>query len=343
MHKRMLHQWIVIVLAGGLIATLVPAQAPATHGSRRRAEQPLGPASHESSASSTTHLTSTRARASGSDPNRTARGKRYIRNPLIGGRRCRHELDEGRLPPARGGPVSQWTRVTVLWVLVALVLLMALTFPFTFFFDVHLTPFGFMYSYFWAFPQAAIVYAVGFRLRAPWTSTVLMGVQGILGAPVDYYFDWVVQRNLIEGWYAALYIPLFLAVGLIADLSLAYLRPDRFPVRASLLSAFLFTGATLGAWILASVLLYPWNGSFDGTWLQYGYFLIPYALATGALGGYVGYGFARDFDSFVAEAPFMPAAPAAEKKEEKKKEEKKEEEKVSEEEAAAGLGALFGL
>jgi len=179
-------------------------------------------------------------------------------------------------------------------VLVAFVLLMVLTFPFTFFFDVHLTPFGFMYAYFWAFPQAAILYAVAFRLRAPGTSTVLMGAQGIIGAPVDYYFDWVVQRNLVDGWYAALYIPLFFAVGLVADLSLARLRPFSFPVRASLLSAFLFTAATLAAWALAMVSLYPWNGLLEDTWLRYGYFLIPYALATGALGGYVGYGLARD-------------------------------------------------
>lgn len=207
-------------------------------------------------------------------------------------------VDEGRLPPARGGPGTRWTRGTILWVLVAFVLLMILTFPFTFFFDVHLTPFGFMYSYFWAFPQAAILYAVAFRLRAPWTSTVLMGAQGIVGAPIDYYFDWVAQRNLVEGWYAVLYIPLFLAVGLVADLTLRFLQPERFPVRASVLSALLFTAATLAGWVLATVALYRWGGSFADTWLGYGYFLIPYALATGALGGYVGHGIARDVRAF---------------------------------------------
>lgn len=169
-----------------------------------------------------------------------------------------------------------------------------LTFPFTYFFDTDLTPYGFMYAYFWALPQAVIVYFVAFRLRARGSSTILFGLQGIVGAPVDYYLDWVVQQNLIGPLYALLYVPLFFLVGAVADVSLMWLRPESRPGRASTISAFAFTSAVLAMWTLATVSFYPWPGTFEGSWLMYGDFLIPYALATGALGGYVGFSLARD-------------------------------------------------
>lgn len=188
---------------------------------------------------------------------------------------------------------APWTFRSLGWILAAFLLMTVLTFPFTYFFDTMLTKLGFLYSYFWALPQAIIVYYVAFRFRLRWSSTVLLGLQGALGAPVDYYLDWILEKNLLHPLYAALYIPLFLAVGVAADVSLRRLRPDLKPGRSSMFSAVVFTGAVLALWMVATIFFYPYAG-IEGSWLGFGYFLIPYALLTGSLGGFLGFCFSRD-------------------------------------------------
>jgi len=179
--------------------------------------------------------------------------------------------------------------------------MMILQFPFTFFFDTILTNIGFLYTYFWAFPQAAILYFVAFRLRVRWTATVIVGLMGIIGAPIDYYFEWVVQRNLIAPVFALGYIPLFIIMGLSADVSLMKLHPEEKPLRASLVSSFIFTATVLLVFIFATFFFYPVShgGSLtlDEPWIKMGIFLIPYSLATGSLGGYLGFTIAKDIDA----------------------------------------------
>ena len=184
-------------------------------------------------------------------------------------------------------------------VLIAFAVMMILQFPFTFFFDTILTDIGFLYAYFWALPQAAILYFVAFRLRIRWTSTVIIGLMGIIGAPIDYYFEWVVQRNLIAPIYAWGYIPLFIIMGLSADISLMKLHPEKKPLRASLISSLVLTTTVLLAFVFATFFFYPvshgGSPTLDAPWINMGIFLIPYSLATGTLGGYLGFTIARDF------------------------------------------------
>src|SRR3989304_2727545 len=96
-----------------------------------------------------------------------------------------------------GRQFSSWTRRDLLMVLVAFTGMMILQFPFTFFFDTVLTDIGFLYAYFWAFPQAAILYFVAFRLRVRWTSTLIVGFRVPIGNRVNSFCDRVAQQNLI--------------------------------------------------------------------------------------------------------------------------------------------------
>ncbi len=190
-----------------------------------------------------------------------------------------------------------WTYRGLLWVLIAFIVAMILETPFIFFFDTVLTMFGFMYVYFWVMPQAAILYFVAFKLRIRWTSTVIMGLMGIVGAPIDYYFEWVAQQNLLGPVYAFLYIPLFVFMGVSADISFMNLHPGERPIRASSISALIFTVITLVTIAFATFQFYPEGQLSGGTWLSFGDFLIPYSLVTGVLGGYLGFSLARDTDS----------------------------------------------
>jgi len=87
-----------------------------------------------------------------------------------------------------------------------------------------------------------------------------------------------------------MYIPLFIIRGLSADISLMMLLPKWKPLRATLVSSFIFTAIVLSTTIFADFFFYPLPGLF----LSFGNFLLPYSLATGTIGGYLGFSIARD-------------------------------------------------
>jgi len=124
---------------------------------------------------------------------------------------------------------------------------------------------------------------------------------GIIGTPIDYYFEWVLQRNLIAPVFALGYIPLFIVMGLSADISFMKLHPEEKPLGASLVSSFIFTATVLLAFVFATFFFYPVSHggapTLDAPWINMGIFLIPYSLATGTLGGYLGFCIAKDIDA----------------------------------------------
>lgn len=81
------------------------------------------------------------------------------------------------------------------------------------------------------------------------------------------------------------------------------LHPEKRPILASVISSFILALTVLGTIAFAAFFFYPLPPSSDGTidlvlnspWIKAGTdFLIPYSLATGALGGYIGFSIARD-------------------------------------------------
>ena len=196
---------------------------------------------------------------------------------------------------------SPWTRQTLLWVLAVFIVgFLILQWPFVWFFDTILTDIGFLYVYFWALPQAVMLYFVAFRFRVRWISTVILGLTGVIGAPIDYYFEWVVQQNLISPIFAFMYVPLYIITGLSADISLMMLHPTHRPLRASLISSFILTAVMLCTTAFASFFFYPTHGyptTLDIPWLNVGSYLIPYSLATGTTGGYLGFSVAKDIST----------------------------------------------
>jgi hypothetical protein len=139
-----------------------------------------------------------------------------------------------------------WNRKALLWTLLAFAAMMAIQFPFIFFFDTELTNVGFMYVYFWMLPQAIILYFLAFKLRVSWIFTFILGLTGIVGAPIDYYFEVVLQQDLIAPIFAFMYIPLFTIMGLSADISLMKLHPEKRPIRASVISSSILAATVLG-------------------------------------------------------------------------------------------------
>jgi hypothetical protein len=197
-------------------------------------------------------------------------------------------------PDLQAAWFSPWTCRSALWAAAAFLIMSGLEFPFVFFFDTMLTDIGFTYVYFWALPQALVLYFISFKLRTRWTSTILVGLMGVIGAPVDYYFEWVAESNLLSPICAFLYIPLYLIAGLSADVSLTLLHPEKRPIRAAWISALVFTFTVIVTTVAATYLFYPSQGSIWAALPAHGVFLIPYALVTGMIGGYLGMCLARD-------------------------------------------------
>lgn len=97
-------------------------------------------------------------------------------------------------------------------------------------------------------------------------------------------------------------------MGLSADISLIKLHPEKQPISASIISSFILALTVLGTIAFAAIFFYPLqpplspkedNGIIafvtSAPWVKAGMdFLIPYSLVTGALGGYIGFGIARD-------------------------------------------------
>jgi phosphate/sulfate permease len=148
----------------------------------------------------------------------------------------------------------------------------------------------------------------GFKLRIRWIFTFILGLTGIVRAPFDYYFEVVLEQNLIAPIFAFMYTPLFAIMGLSTDISLMKLHPEKRPIQASVISSFILAATVLGTIAFAAFFFYPQeslsakedNGIIialvaSSPWLKVGVdFLIPYSLATGALGGYIGFNIAKD-------------------------------------------------
>ena len=94
-----------------------------------------------------------------------------------------------------------------------------------------------------------------------------------------------------------MYIPLYIITGLVADISLMKLHPEQNPIKASLISAFIFTAVVIATTVFVTYFFYPTPLTLDVPWIRAGSFLIPYSLTTGAIGGYLGSTIARDMDA----------------------------------------------
>jgi hypothetical protein len=63
------------------------------------------------------------------------------------------------------------------------------------------------------------------------------------------------------------------------------------------ISSLVFTAVVLLTTVFATFAFYPTSASLEDTWLEYWYFLAPYALLSGTAGGYLGFSAARDTEA----------------------------------------------
>ncbi len=117
----------------------------------------------------------------------------------------------------------------------------------------------------------------------------------VLGFPVNYYFERVVNHTWVSAWSGLGWTAAFLLTGLSVDFSLRYLPVKlNSAIRSSIsgaimaLVSFAVTVAALSVVYIGPLPTGP--GSFVGI----AYFGLPWMIVSSALGGYTAYALARD-------------------------------------------------
>jgi hypothetical protein len=112
-----------------------------------------------------------------------------------------------------------------------------------------------------------------------------------LGAVMDYYGDWVVSRNLIGPRYALGWTPIFLGIGMAADLAFRIAPRGWHPRWQAVMVGVLF-GLAFYLLVLSGLsALYPPTDEVWHIWYfkQGVYFTLPWMLINGGFAGYSAY------------------------------------------------------
>jgi len=154
---------------------------------------------------------------------------------------------------------------------------------------------GMFYLYMVSFFSSLIVILPALLTGRFGTATAVFLPYVIIGFPINYYFEWVVERTWVAPWSGLGWTAAFLLTGLSVDLALRYL-PHKLTSawRAALSGAvmgvacFIFTVAALDLVYVGPLPTDP--GSFVGI----AYFGVPWMVISSAFGGYTAYALARD-------------------------------------------------
>ena len=138
---------------------------------------------------------------------------------------------------------------------------------------------------------ALVVSLAIFKLKRFGVGTALFLLFIPLGVFMDYIGDWVVDKNLINPWYALGWAPVFLGFGFAADLAYRF-APARWPARWSAVTVGAVFGLAFYLLVLfALITFYSPSGSaghlrFFTTGLP---FSLPWIVITSGFGGYTAY------------------------------------------------------
>lgn len=115
------------------------------------------------------------------------------------------------------------------------------------------------------------------------------------GLFVEYYFEWVLTRSLINLWAVVGWCAIGLLTGLSADLAYRYLPVD-FNERLRAIATGLAVGVVTFLLVLVAIsFFYIERQAGQGSFLGIAYYGVPFLLVNSAFGGYTAYAIARDY------------------------------------------------
>lgn len=116
----------------------------------------------------------------------------------------------------------------------------------------------------------------------------------IIGLPVEYYMEWVVNRSLVSPWAVIGWCAFGLIAGLSADLAYRF-SPARFGERLRAI----ITGGVLGIAnfllvLLAVTFFYVERQTGPGSFLGIAYYAVPFLLVSSGFGAYTAYAISQN-------------------------------------------------
>ncbi|MFX1490320.1 MAG: hypothetical protein ACFFBI_14310 [Promethearchaeota archaeon] len=184
-----------------------------------------------------------------------------------------------------------WNRRSVGLNLIGFMIIAILTLIFTIFFDIIMIKIGYIYLYFVMIFLMMITYFFITYLKTIGTAVFFFGINGIIGIPIELILEWQMENTLKSPWSAIYWALIYIAYGLSIDLSMWLLKPANNERRAVLISSFISSVMFIILSIVALTTFYKKSLSISeiDDFLTYGYFLIPYSIIQGVMGGFIGW------------------------------------------------------
>ena len=161
---------------------------------------------------------------------------------------------------------------------------------FTVFFDIIMIEIGYIYLYFVMIFLMMITYFFCVYLKTLGTALFFFGLCGIIGIPIEIIVEWQIENTLKSPCGAVYWALIYIAYGLSIDLSLWLLKPAKNERKAVLFSS-LISSVSFVLLSIVSGFFYKSGFSVPGVddFLTYGYFLMPYSIIQGVIGGFIGW------------------------------------------------------
>jgi hypothetical protein len=189
---------------------------------------------------------------------------------------------------------QKWTWKIVGWSLLCFLGLSAVNGLLSWILDVELfqNKMGYSYWYFTIFFLTTILYFFYTKFKVNWIGTFSFGLMGLIGIPIELWLEFYTNPVLKSPWAAVGWGIIYILYGLVADLSMLIIKRTDRELVAITVSSLITSIALIFLSVLALNLFYvepaiPVEGSRD--YLLDNWFLIPFSLIQGILGGLLGY------------------------------------------------------
>jgi hypothetical protein len=192
--------------------------------------------------------------------------------------------------------VKQWSWSTFGWILLCFLLISAVNGLFSYLFDVLLFDLriGYGYIYFTTFFFGLILYYFYAKLRLKWLGTIVFGLMGLIGIPIEYWLEFVATPSLKSVWGAIGWGGIYVLYGLVADISMLLLKNLNNQKMAVFVSGMVFSAGLLTLSIIPLRLFYnPPAIPVDTDYLTFAWFLMPFGIVQGGLGALLGHFISR--------------------------------------------------
>ncbi|UCC20882.1 MAG: hypothetical protein JSV62_06275 [Promethearchaeota archaeon] len=175
--------------------------------------------------------------------------------------------------------------------IIGFMVIAVLTAIFTVFFDIVMIKIGYIYLYFVMIFLMMTTYFFCVYLKTKASATFFFGINGIIGIPIEFVIEWQIENTLASPWSALYWALIYIAYGLSIDISLWLLKPAKNERRAVMVSSLISSISIILLSILALETFYKIGLSVPGVdgFRTYEYFMIPYSIVQGVMGGFLGW------------------------------------------------------